>query len=347
MNVFTSRLAHVGLLLVLLVCHTATAQETRNTTKVGTTVAQFLKIGAGARSIAMGGSAVASSDNIYSIYWNPGSLTRMSAPGEVTFSHANWLADMTYDFAALAMTLDGVGTVGISVTSFGVPDDIVRTELSPEGDGRRWNAGSFAMGVTFARALTDKFSIGFNVKYIREAIWNMSSSGFAFDIGTIYTTDFNGLKIGASISNFGTKMRLDGHDISFDNNPGGSLGQGAQNVAALYRTDDFDIPLNFKVGLSMDAWKSEMFRATVAVDAAHPNDNTEYVNTGLEVGFNEMFFGRVGYKSLFMEETEEGLTWGFGLNLMVGDLTAVKLDYAVADFGRLNNVQYLTLGITY
>jgi hypothetical protein len=323
------------------------AQQTRSTTKVGTTVAQFLKIPAGARTIAMGSSGASLEGDVYSIYWNPSALARLKTPGEAAFNHAEWLADISYDFVAAGMSIEGLGTLGVSLTSLRVPEDIVRTEINPEGDGRRWDYSSFALGVSFARSLTDRFSIGFTAKYIREAIWNMSSQGIAFDVGTIYTTSFNDLKIGASISNFGTKLRLDGHDISFNNFPDGELGQGPQNIESIYKTESFDIPLNFRIGVSMDVVKMDNIRATAAIDATHPNDNVEYMNSGLEVAYDEMFFGRVGYKSLFNSESEEGLTWGVGLIFALSNSTGIKVDYAFADFGRLKNVQYVSVGVTF
>lgn len=332
---------------LLALAQIANAQISRTTTKVGTTVAQFLKIGAGARSVAMGGSAAAMEGDVYSIYWNPGSLARLKTPGEASFNHTQWLADVDYNFVATGLTIDGFGTVGLSVTSLSVPEDIVRTEENPEGDGRRWSYGAFSMGLSFARSLTDRFSIGFTAKYIREGIWNMSASGFAFDVGTIYTTTFNDLKIGASISNFGTKMRLDGQDISFNNFPNGGQGSGPQNVQSLYKTESYDIPLQFRIGVAMDVLRMDMVRATASVDATHPNDNVEYVNSGLEVAFDEMFFGRVGYNQLLMENSERGLTWGAGFYIQVNNVNGIKVDYAFADHGRLNDVQYFSVSITY
>jgi hypothetical protein len=323
------------------------AQLSRTTTKVGTTVAQFLKIGAGARSVAMGGSAAAMEGDVYSIYWNPGALARMKTPGEASFNHTQWLADFDYNFVAAGLTMDGIGTLGLSVTTLSMPEELVRTEINPEGDGRRWSYNAFAMGLSFARSLTDRFSIGLTAKYIREGIWNMSSSGFAFDIGTIYTTTFNDLKIGASISNFGTKMRLDGQDISFNNFPSGGQGVGPQNVQSLYKTESYDIPLQFRIGLAMDVLKMDMVRATASVDATHPNDNVEYVNSGLEVAFDEMFFGRIGYNALMLENSEKGLTWGAGINYQLNNVNGIKIDYAFADHGRLNDVQYISVSITY
>lgn len=323
------------------------AQLTRTTTKVGTTVAQFLKIGAGARAVAMGGSAAAMEGDIYSIYWNPGALARLKTPGEASFNHANWLADVDYNYVAAGLTVGDFGTVGLSVTSLSVPEEIVRTEINPEGDGRRWSYSAIAMGLSYARSLTDRFSIGFTAKYIHEGIWNMSASGFAFDVGTIYTTTFNDLKIGASISNFGTKMRLDGQDISFNNFPDGGQGTGPQNVPSLYKTESYDIPLQFRIGLSMDVLKMDMVRATASVDATHPNDNVEYINSGMEVAFDEMFFGRIGYNAYGMDNSEQGLTWGAGFLVQVSNVNAVKVDYAFADHGRLKDVQYFNVGITF
>lgn len=334
----------LGLLLASSIAH---GQLTRSTTKVGTTVAQFLKIGAGARSLAMGGSAAALEGDVYSIYWNPGALARLQTPGEVTFNHAEWLADISYDFVASGLTIDDVGTIGLSVTSLRTPEDIVRTVDNPDGDGRRWSYSAFELGLSFARSLTDRFSIGMTGKYIRESIWDMSAQGFAVDIGTIYTTTLNNMRIGASISNFGSTMRLDGPDITFNNFPNGQQGQGPQNIASIYTTDSYDIPLTFRIGLAMDAVKSELIRATVAVDATHPNDNSEYVNSGVEFAFDEMIFARVGYKSLFLQDSEQGLTWGAGFRYEMSTTTFVKIDYAFADFGRLKNVQYITVSIGY
>lgn len=336
-----------SILLIAGSLSTVQAQLTRSTTKVGTTVAQFLKIGAGARSVAMGGSAAAMEGDIYSIYWNPGALARLKTPGEASFNHTQWLADIDHNYIATGLTVDGFGTLGLSVTSVTTPEEIVRTEINPEGDGRRWSYSAVAIGLSYARSLTDQFSIGFTTKYIHEGIWNMSSSGFAFDIGTIYTTNFNGLRIGASISNFGTRMRLDGQDITFNNFPTGEQGQGPQNVQSLYKTESYDIPLQFRIGLAMDAVKVDEIRATVSVDAVHPNDNNEYMNAGAEFAYDETFFARIGMNSLLMDDTEMGMTWGVGFYLPFTSMTGVKVDYAYADAGRLKNLQYVTVGVTY
>src|SRR5690606_3649374 len=179
----------------------ANAQFDRSTSKVGTTAAPFLKIGAGARALSMGGAYTALSNDIYAVYYNPAGLANTLENGQVTFNHAEWLADINYDFAAASLNVPGLGVVFLSLTSLSIPEEKVRTFENPNGDGRVWDASSLSIGLGYAKQLTENFGIGFQAKYIREGIWNVSASGFAFDVGTYYITPFNDLVIGASITN--------------------------------------------------------------------------------------------------------------------------------------------------
>jgi opacity protein-like surface antigen len=323
------------------------AQLGRSTSKVGTAAAQFLKIGAGARAIGMGGTYAGISNDIYSAYYNPAGIANSPGNGQVAFNHAEWLADISYDFAAASLHIPEFGTIFFTLSSLSIPEDKVRTFEFPNGDGRVWQANSIAIGLGFAKSLTEDFAIGFQAKYIREAIWNTSANGIAIDIGTYYVTPFNDLVIGASISNFGSKLQLDGRDILFNADPNDDLNTGPNNILARYDTDQFDMPLTFRIGLSMNIINSRYVRITAAADATHPNDNTEYINSGIEIAYDEMFFVRAGYKSLFLRDSEQGLTLGGGINYRFSEQFAVFINYGWADYGRLEYIQFFDVGITF
>jgi len=335
----------VSFVCVVSLAANANAQIDRSTSKVGTTAAQFLKIGAGARAIALGGAFAALADDINAIYWNPSGLARIGGRGEATFNHAAWLVDTDYDFAAVSLNLANWGAVGLHVISFRVPEDLVRTYRFPEGTGQRFDASSFAMGVSYARNLTDRFSIGFTGKYIHERLWNETANAVALDFGTLYTTPFKELKVGAVISNFGTRMRLEGRDIFFNEDPLLEPGTVDQ-VPAQYRLEKYEIPLYLRLGLAVDVIRNGPVRVTAAADATHPNDNTEYVNSGVELSLNDILLLRGGYKSLFLRNSEQSFTFGAGLRYnAVG--THLKIDYGYADYGRLENVQFVSLSLQF
>ena len=314
------------------------------TLKTGTTAGQVLKINVGPRAIGMGGAFTASPGDLSSLYWNPGGVASISG-NEAAFYHTELYADIKHEFAAFATNLQDFGTVGIFVNVLSMDEMKVRTLEKPEGTGELFRAGALVVGLNYSRSLTNNFSIGFNAKYINEYIWNMSATGVAVDIGTLYRIPvLNELRIAASISNFGTKMKLAGRDVLVITPSGASDGNLLNSNLEL---DEFDLPLVFRFGLAADVIKMDEHVLSLGLDAVHPNDHTEYLNAGLEYAWNDLLFIRGGYNSLFEEESEKGLTLGFGINYKIGSYLGIKLDYAYQAFGRLTNIQYFSVGIKF
>ncbi|MBI9070741.1 MAG: PorV/PorQ family protein [Melioribacteraceae bacterium] len=335
------------LTLLLFLGISANAQSDVGVSKVGTTAAQFLKFGAGARAISMGGAYTAVSDDIYASYYNPAGVALVNGSGEVAFNHAEWLADITYDYAAGSINLEGLGSMFITLSTMQVPKEKVRTNDFPEGDGRYWDATSLSIGLGFSRRLTDRFSIGLQAKFIQESIWNTSATGFALDIGTYYVTPFNDLVIGASVTNFGSKMQLDGRDIQVNLDPNDDPDTGPNNVPGQYKMDNHELPLTFRVGLSMKVLETRYMSVKCALDAVHPNDNDEYINAGTEFGFMDMFFLRGGFQKILWdaENGENGLTFGAGISYQMDSGMNIKFNYAYADYGDLEEIHFLDIAL--
>ncbi len=323
-------------------------QEANNVSKTGTTAASFLEISVGAPAIGMGGAFVSLVHDPTALYWNPAGIATMTGT-EALLSHTDWIADTKFEFAGLVLPLGNFGTLGFSLTSLTMADMMVRTVEMPEGTGEFFSAGDLAAGLSYARPLTDRFSIGFTAKFIQQTIWHESATAFAVDAGTAFKTDlFGGMVIGASLSNFGTPMTLSGRDtrqfIRVDPTKQGSSSQIPTNIDL----DSWDLPLRFQIGVSTNVLDGDNYRWTVAFDAIHPSDNYESMNVGSEFAFRDFIFLRGGFQSLFLGQREGGLSLGIGVSSsLLSNTSTVKFDYAYRDFGRLEGVHSFSLALRF
>ncbi|MBN1996855.1 PorV/PorQ family protein [candidate division KSB1 bacterium] len=317
----------------------------QNVSKVGTTAARFLNIDVGARAVGMGGAYTTMANDVSAIYWNPAGLVRFSE-SQVLFNHISWIADISYDFAGIAIPLQQWGTLGFGAFFLTMDEMEVTTVDQPMGTGEMFDAGSYTFSASYAKALTDRFSIGGNFKYIYENIRNCSATGIAFDIGTQYETQFNGLMIGMSITNYGTKMQMTGRDMQIQADINQRLHGNNENINANLETDQFDLPLLLRVGVGMNVLQaSETNDLLLAVDAMHPNDDTQSLNLGAEYAFKKTFFLRAGYKSLLARDSQIGLSMGAGFLLKIPGFSSLCIDYAYQDFGVLTNIQMFSIGL--
>lgn len=319
--------------------------STREVTKRGTTAADFLSIPVGARATGMGHAISASIADPTAIYWNVAGLADVPG-GTFTADYAQWLADIDFAFVAVAVP-STFGTFGIGVTSMSVPEMEVTTELEQDGTGELFDASSMAIALSYARSLTDRFSIGGSVKIVNERIWNSTASGVAFDVGTMFTTPFSGIRLGASISNFGSKMKIGGDEllvvVDIDPNAEGNN----ESNRALLKTDEFDMPLSMRIGLAGEVFETDQYRLTVAVDALNPNNSEQFVNVGAELGFlGDLIMVRGGYSELFLDDNVRSLTLGAGLRYRFAPLD-FAFDYAYEKQEFFTDVNRFTLSVQF
>ncbi|HVO73705.1 MAG TPA: PorV/PorQ family protein [Ignavibacteriaceae bacterium] len=306
-------------------------------TKTGTTAAKFLSIGIGARANAMGGAFTSISNDASALYWNPAGAAALDK-FEAMFTYTALYKDLgiNLNYAALVLPAGDYGNFGLSVTALDFGQMDVTTELFPEGTGEKFSAASYAFALSYARNITESFMAGITIKYISENIFNSSANGVAFDIGTIFVTPFAGIKFSTIINNYGSKMQISGEDllIRYDSDP--SRNGNNESVDAYYKTDKFELPLKLQIGLSKDVEFLDGQKFTLAVDATHPNDNSEYLNVGGELSLlDNLVFLRGGYKGLFLDDNQEGLTLGAGLSYTLG-IFSIGFDYSYQQFEFLS-----------
>ncbi|MCK5075379.1 MAG: PorV/PorQ family protein, partial [Calditrichia bacterium] len=311
--------------------------------KVGTAVAPFLKIGVGARAMGMGETFVAVANDASTLYWNPAGMTNLEKTSLIA-SHSMWFADIYHDYVGIVIP-KGSNYIGVSAIALNTGEEEITTIEEPDGTGLYYDVNMIALGLSYARKMTDRFSTGITVKYVSERLHNVTAQTMAFDIGTYLRTGYHGLVIAMNISNLGGKMQLEGRDLIAIANTGGN-----NEIDARFKTQPYPLPLNFRVGVAMDViggfdpfMQSEKSRFTIAIDGNHPNDNTERINTGIEYAYDEMLFVRAGYK---INYDVEKWAFGGGLKFNVGQ-KIMSVDYAMVDYGDLGMVSRFSLELRF
>ena len=330
--------------ILLGIASHAHAQDVK---KIGTSSAVFLQIPVGAKGIAMGSAFTAIADDGSAMFWNPGNLATQ-AQRTLFVHHSPWLPGLGYYYAGLALPVENWGVFGLNVVSLQSDEMDITTPEAPMGTGETFTANSMAVGLAFARSLTDRFSLGANFKYVNEKIFHSSATGFAFDVGTMFITPFRNVRLGVSVSNMGTKMQMSGEDLNAYVDVAPSQEGNNDNIVAQLKTDEFDLPIVMRLGISWDMRFSERTRMTFAAEGVNPNDNAHSLNLGFEfAAFQDILVLRGGYSELFLEDNEKGLTLGAGLKIPSGNHLNLALGYAFEDYKYLGGVNHVSIEIAF
>lgn len=326
--------------------------------RFGTTAANFLEMGIGSAGNALGEAYVSVVKDLSAVYWNPAGLAYLEG-NEAQFMYQPWVVDISSIFAGVALKLPRLGTLAVSMTQIGYGETEVTTLVNQDGTGELYTANEYSIGLSFGRKLARWFSFGASGKYISSQIWHVKGNALAVDLGVIVNTQFfsfsgdgmDGLNIGMSISNYGTRMQYDGIDLL---NPIDILPEEYGNFADVpgqFRMQSWELPLIFRIGASLKPIVTDNQQLTVAVDALHPNNNTESVNAGIQHEFKipgvASFFLRAGRKALFMENSQYSYTFGGGIHFYLMSNRSFKVDYAFKSLGVLGNTHAYTIGLVF
>ncbi|MGH7492039.1 MAG: PorV/PorQ family protein [bacterium] len=308
---------------------------------LGTVGAQFLQINVGAEAVGMGGAYVAKAENAGALFWNPAGIANLERQS-VYFAHTPWRATIALNSAAYALPVNGFGSLGAAVTVLSMDRMEVTNEYAQDGTGEYFDAQDLMISLSYARALSDRFSTGLTAKYIQQKIWNETASGVAFDVGTQYRLWFSNAVVGMSLTNFGGDLRMEGRDLSyqFDTDPNAPDNRPAP---ANLEAEAYPLPLHFQVGLVMDVLRSGNFAWQIASEVTHPNDNSERVNFGTQLGILDRLFLRGGYRYNYDDEDLSagvGLSWPMSTNQL-------QIDYAFARHDLLPDVHRFAVGFQF
>ncbi len=334
--------------------------------RYGTTSANFLEIGTSSNAVGMGEAYVSIADDAISAYWNPAALAQLDG-FELGVSSQNWVADIRHFSVSSALRMGSFGTIGLWFTDFDYGSIEVTNVLNQNGTGESYRANELATAITYGKSLVDWFSFGASIKSINSNIWHTTASAVALDLGVIVRTQFfsisndrkNGMKIGMSISNYGSKMRYDGIDlinpIDILENENGNY----ETVIGQFRTEYWELPLIFRMGASIKPIVKYNQSLILSADILHPNNNSESINIGSQYSFviadGNSFFLRTGLKGIGIEQANEetrflgyefpfaSLTYGIGFEKKLVRNQRIGIDYSYQSVGILGDVSLISM----
>lgn len=324
------RIALLSVFLAFISIGSLHGQEMKKLGQCGFT---FLSLDVGARATGMGEAFTVIGTGADAIFYNPAGIAEMnSGKIDLVVSRTEWIAETALNALGLVYNMGILGTAGFSVitTDYG---DIYGTrvdETIEEGyidNGLLTDVGAYAVGISYARRLTDKFQIGGNARYAYE---HLSSSAIdtsltvvnevstiSYDMGTIFYPGFKSFRLGMSVRNFSTEIK--------------------------YYNDGFQLPLTFNVAVGMDILdlfgENPNHSMLVDFEVVHPRDYARRLHIGAEYSYQGFLMLRVGYKTNY---DIENITAGVGLNLK-----GFKLNYSYGKLKDFDLVNRASIGVAF
>lgn len=334
------KLFKIELVSLLILALTVSAASGQNE-KLGQTGFQFLSVTSDARAGGMGEAMTTLEVYSTSLFFNPAGMARVPNTVDVRFNQNQWIADILYNSLSMSFRpgTGEYGVIGLSVLSvdYGeIQGTMVADNEQGYVDTEVFSPTALAFGVGYARAVTDRFSIGAHVKSAYQSLGKSVipetdttntvvknlARATALDFGTIYFTGFKSLAFGMSVRDFSEEIK--------------------------FESEGFQLPLTFRIGVSMDVL--DFFPAVqdfqsllVSVDAVHPRSYPEYVNFGMEYTVAGILAVRSGF--LFNRD-EQSYTAGVGIQKRLRNIF-LAIDYASSPFGLLGTVQRLSIQFSF
>jgi outer membrane protein OmpA-like peptidoglycan-associated protein len=225
---------------------------------------------------------------------------------EAVFSQSLWLqgSNTQVSQAGFAGKVGADNVIGLSIFSLNVGDLARTTVNNPEGAGLGTFKPTFInVGLSFARAFSNRIYGGATIRLINESIENVRASGFALDAGLQYLLgEKENVRFGVSVRNLGTPMKYQGDGFTFR----GMAPDGDDYELTLSQNSNkFELPAMLTIGASYDLWMGPEYRCNGAYNlyrltmGASFNSNSygkDHFGGGIEFAFRELFMVRGGYR---------------------------------------------------
>ncbi len=245
-------------------------------TKAGISGFTFLKISPTARIAGMGNTFSAIANDINAIYINPAGITE-AGNYAINISDTKWFVNSNFYTAAASMFIGGFNYFGVSFVGLMPEKTPERSPLSSDPNGLTGNniaMYDYAIGLTYAAKISEQFSLGIKVNYVNETIMNLSATNLLVDVGSLYNTNFETIRIAMSLRNFGSEAQYPDRIL-------------------------FQMPIVYTIGTAAEVYGQDpesFFRVTLSGEATFEIDYEQRYQIGTEIWIMNSFAFRGGYQ---------------------------------------------------
>lgn len=312
----------------------------------GTNAHAFLLIGTDTRTMGLGGEGtglIHSAD----VYWNPANSLNQTS-NMLRHELGNYLLGMDHHVTTVHVNPGSRQMISVMINSLDIGEEEITTALEPQGTDQFYRSQALALGLNYARYLTDKVSVGVQGKLIREQIWLEQVRSFAFDIGMRYTERAAGFVLGMTIQNIGPLSQLEPGPYTTFTRRDDETNPGSNNMDAVYDLKKFPLPLVFRMGLSKE-WhfaSNGIFTPGMLINFGFSDGLTTpfSASTGLEMSPIKPLKLRVGYQH---NRDLGNLSAGMGLYIPLPQGKRLIMDYAWIDMDYFGSVERYQLSIEF
>ena len=330
----------VGFLIGCLLSTSGHAQENQ---KLAQTGFQFLSVVSDAQAAAMAEAMTSLQIGSSALFFNPAGMANMANFIDMTASCNQWIGDIAHNTFSLAVSpvRGKYGVFGLSAqyVDYGKFYGTRVSQSDPKGyeDTEQFELKALALGIGYAKQLTDRFSVGGQVRWVRQDLGE-SMVPLIAQLDTIPGTDTTGVKKSNKLTpfvfDFGTQFQTGLKSLVF--------GMSVRNFSKelKYAEEGFQTPLVFTLGISMNLidliGEITLDQALyLSIDASHYRDHPEQIKIGLDYQVMKVFSLRGGYIS---NNDESGLSFGLGISKY-----GCTINYAYTPFGLWGDVERLTV----
>ncbi len=288
------------LILIILLSGFVFQAEAGNPDRQGQAGAYELLLNPWSRSAGLYGVGIGHVQGIEALRINPAGLSGINKT-ELSVGHTFYLqgTDIGLNALGIGQRIGENGVLGMTLMSVDFGAIPVTTTAQPEGVGVDYEPLFFNLGIGYAHQFSERISVGFTTRLISEqATSDVSATGVCFDAGIQYHT--GGLRIGISLRNIGTPVRLRGSGLAYETfSPASDLNpvNGNESYTAETRIKAFDLPSVFNIGGGYDfKFANDSQRLSFMLAFTSNSYTRDQFGAGMEYAFNEMFMLRVGYR---------------------------------------------------